>query len=155
MYARDSAILATPIGRILIEGGETVTRIMIGGVDEAARRGGGEAVRAALEQLEAYFAGERRDFDLPLAPSTTPRGEVLRAAIVSVGYGDTASYGEVARTIGSSPRALGQACRRNPFPIVIPCHRVTGGTGHYSAGEGLPTKNWLLNHERHWSMSNG
>ena len=150
MYARDSTVIATPVGRILIEGGEVVTGITIG-VDDAPRLANADALRAAAEQLEAYFAGERRDFDLPLAPLSTPRGEVLRAAIVAVGYGETASYGEVARAIGSSPRALGQACRRNPFPIVIPCHRITGGAGHYSAGDGLVTKNWLLNHERDWS----
>lgn len=150
MYARDSAIIATPVGHVLIEGGDVVSRIEIG-VAEAVRRASGDAVRAAAEQIEAYFAGERRDFDLLLAPSSTPRGEVLRAAIVAVGYGETASYGEVARRIASSPRAMGQTCRRNPLPIVVPCHRITGGAGHYSGGDGLPTKNWLLNHEFHWS----
>ncbi|WEK44526.1 MAG: methylated-DNA--[protein]-cysteine S-methyltransferase [Candidatus Sphingomonas colombiensis] len=150
MYARDSTVLATPVGRVLIQGGEVVTGITIG-VDDAPHLASADALRAAAEQLEAYFAGERRDFDLLLAPASTPRGGVLRAAIAAVGYGETASYGEVARAIGSSPRALGQACRRNPFPIVIPCHRIIGGAGHYSAGDGLPTKNWLLNHERDWS----
>ena len=59
-------------------------------------------------------------------------------------------YGAIARMIGSSPRAVGQACRRNPFPIVVPCHRVVGAggaIGYYSAGEGVATKRWLLAHE--------
>lgn len=150
MYARDSAIIATPIGHVLIEGSDVVSRIEIG-VAMAFREGEGDAVRAAVVQLKAYFAGARRDFDLPLAPASTSRGEVLRAAIAAVGFGETASYGEVARRIASSPRALGQACARNPLPIVIPCHRIIGGAGHYSAGAGLSTKNWLLNHEHHWS----
>lgn len=150
MYARDSTVIATPVGHVLIEGAEVVTGITIG-VDDAPRRANADMLRAAAEQLEAYFAGERRDFDLLLAPASTPRGGVLRAAIEAVGYGKTASYGEVARAIGSSARALGQACRRNPFPIVVPCHRIIGGAGHYSAGDGLSTKNWLLNHERDWS----
>ena len=89
-------------------------------------------------------------FDLPLAPAATMRGEVLRQAMVNIGFGDTASYGELAARIGSSARALGQACARNPFPIVVPCHRVlqAGGVlGSYSAGEGPVTKRWLLRHE--------
>jgi len=65
--------------------------------------------------------------------------------------GETISYGALARIAGSSPRAIGQACARNPFPIVVPCHRVVGSggaIGHYSAGRGIITKSWLLDHER-------
>ena len=62
---------------------------------------------------------------------------------------DTLTYGALARVANSSPRAIGQACARNPLPIIIPCHRVTAsdGLGHYSAGAGVPTKRWLLAHE--------
>ncbi|HWL46290.1 MAG TPA: methylated-DNA--[protein]-cysteine S-methyltransferase, partial [Sphingomonadaceae bacterium] len=90
-------------------------------------------------------------FALPLSPAGTPRGPAHRAAIMAIGYGETASYGEVARAIGSSPRAVGQACARNPLPIIVPCHRVLGAggaIGHYSAGDGIATKCWLLSHEK-------
>jgi len=89
-------------------------------------------------------------FTLALAPAATPRGRALRDGMVAIPYGDTASYGDLARRLGSAPRAVGQACARNPFPIVVPCHRVLGAggaLGHYSAGDGAATKRWLLDHE--------
>ena len=154
MNARDHALIATPIGAIRVEGDETVlTGIRIGG-DGAPSPGNSAAVRATVEQLEQWFAKEREIFDLPLAPAGTPRGEELRAGLIAIGYGDTLSYGALARILGSSPRAIGQLCARNPFPIVVPCHRVigSGGTlGHYSGGDGPKTKSWLLEHERRHS----
>jgi methylated-DNA-[protein]-cysteine S-methyltransferase len=154
MYARDHALIATPIGAIRVEGDETVlTGIRIGG-DGAPSPGNSAAVRATVEQLEQWFAKEREIFDLPLAPAGTPRGEELRAGLIAIGYGDTLSYGALARVLGSGPRAIGQLCARNPFPIVVPCHRVigSGGTlGHYSGGDGPKTKSWLLEHERRHS----
>lgn len=150
MYAPDHAGIATPIGTVVIEGDDrTITRIRL---SHAAppRESEAAAVREAAAQLAAYFAGRLRAFDLPLAPVASARGTVLRQAIVDIGYGDTASYGELARLSGSSARALGQACARNPFPLVVPCHRVlrSGGVlGPYSAGEGPVTKRWLLDFE--------
>src|SRR3546814_5779644 len=84
---------------------------------------------------------------LPLTPAASPLGEVLRAAIVAIPHGETASYGQVARAVESGPRAVGQACARNPFPIIVPCHRVLGNggsLGHYSGGHGVETKLALL-----------
>ena len=151
MYARDHALIATPIGAIRIEGDEAVlTAIRIGG-DTTRSPGSAQVVREAVEQLEQWLAKERQEFDLPLAPMGTPRGEELRAGLIAIGYGETLSYGALARVLASSPRAIGQLCARNPFPIVVPCHRVvgSGGTlGHYSGGDGPKTKSWLLEHER-------
>ncbi|AQR74671.1 methylated-DNA--[protein]-cysteine S-methyltransferase [Sphingomonas sp. LM7] len=151
MYARDHALIATPIGAIRVEGDDVaLTGIRIGG--EGARSSGGSmAVREAAKQLEQWFARERESFDLPLTPAGTPRGDVLRAGLIAVGYGATLSYGALARALGSSPRAIGQLCARNPFPIVVPCHRVLGSggaLGAYSASDGPKTKSWLLEHER-------
>ncbi|ATY33116.1 methylated-DNA--[protein]-cysteine S-methyltransferase [Sphingomonas psychrotolerans] len=151
MYARDHALIATPIGTIRLEGDdEVLTAIRIGDAG-APVKAAAAAVRAAAEQLEQWFAKQRETFDLPLTPAGTPRGEALRAGLIAVGYGEMLSYGALARTLGSSPRAIGQLCARNPFPIVVPCHRVlgSGGTlGAYSAGDGPKTKSWLLEHER-------
>jgi methylated-DNA-[protein]-cysteine S-methyltransferase len=151
MYARDHALIATPIGAIRIEGDDAVlTAIRVGG-DGPRSAGSAGAVRRAVEQLEQWFAKEREAFDLVLAPAGTPRGEALRAGLIAVGYGETLSYGALARALGSSPRAIGQLCARNPFPIVVPCHRVLGSgdaLGAYSAGDGPRTKSWLLEHER-------
>lgn len=103
---------------------------------------------AALSQLRDWFDGARQDFDLPLAP-VTDDGARLRAAIAAIPYGETRTYGEVAAACGSVARAVGQACRTNAFPIIIPCHRVTSSTGpeYYSAGDGPRTKSWLLDFE--------
>ena len=151
MYARDHALIATPIGTIRLEGDEEVlTAIRIGHAGAPAK-GSAAAVCAAAVQLEQWFARERETFDLRLAPAGTVRGEALRAGLIAVGYGDTLSYGALARALGSSPRAIGQLCARNPFPIVVPCHRVLGNggaLGAYSAGDGPRTKSWLLEHER-------
>lgn len=151
MYARDIARIATPVGMITVEGDATAVsaiRIDAGG---APVSGSADAVRGAIQQLEQWFAGERTTFDLPLAPAATHRGQALRDAMVAIGYAQTLSYGELARRAVSSARAIGQACARNPFPIVVPCHRVLnadGGLGAYSAGQGSSTKRWLLEHER-------
>lgn len=151
MYARDHALIATPIGPIRIEGKDGhLERITID-AEGPGSRGSAVAVRAAVEQLEQWFAGERRVFDIALSPASTPRGACLREGLIAVPFGQTTSYGDLSRALGSSARAIGQLCARNPFPLVVPCHRVLnqgGGLGAYSAGQGPTTKSWLLAHER-------
>jgi methylated-DNA-[protein]-cysteine S-methyltransferase len=150
-YALQTARLATPIGNVEIEGDDarlTAIRITVDSDSRLTVATG--AVAAALEQMTEYFAGERQHFALPLAPAASARGQALRDAIASVGYGETATYGQLARTHGSGNQAMGQACARNPFPIIIPCHRVTSANGareNYSAGDGVTTKAWLIAHE--------
>jgi len=151
MYARDHARIATPIGLVQITGSETAIDSIRIGADGNAVRGSASAVLRAAEQFEAWFAGQLRDFDLALAPPNTKRGIELRNGLIAIGYGDTLSYGGLARQLGSSPRAIGQLCARNPFPIVVPCHRVLAGgglLGNYSGGNGPVTKQWLLDHEQ-------
>ena len=151
MYARDAASIATPIGLVRVTGtADRIDTIEILATGNAVASDA-PAIRDAIQQLEAYFAGRLTAFDLPLAPSPTERGAILRQGIVDVAYGETASYGALAKAIGSSPRAIGQACARNPFPIVVPCHRILGAggaLGAYSAGNGPITKSRLLDHER-------
>jgi methylated-DNA-[protein]-cysteine S-methyltransferase len=151
MYAQDQTVIATPIGAVRILGDDhAITRVSIER-DAAPAGAHAEAVRAAAEQLAQWFAGERTDFDLALAPAATPRGGRLRDAMIGIRFGETMSYGALARLVASSPRAIGQACARNPFPIIVPCHRVLaagGALGAYSAGDGPATKQALLDHER-------
>lgn len=102
------------------------------------------------EQLGQYFAGDRREFDLPLAPRGT--GFQLRAweALRQIPYGETRSYGEQAAMLGDPglTRAVGLANNRNPISIVVPCHRVIGADGSLVGyGGGLPTKRFLLDLE--------
>ncbi len=151
-YAPDHALIATPIGMVRINAdGEVVTRISIEpDTADPAQAASTAPLRECEAQLHAYFTGKLRAFDLPLAPSASIRGEALRAGIAAVGYGDMLSYGALARLLESGPRAIGQACARNPFPIVIPCHRILasgGRLGPYSGGRGPATKLWLLDHE--------
>ena len=150
MYAREQSQFATPVGTVTLTAvGPVLVSLTIGGADAISRETSAVLV-AATEQVEQWFAGERTTFDLPLQPLATVRGEALRQGMIDIGYGMTMSYGALARHIGSSPRAIGQACARNPLPIIVPCHRVlaSGGVlGNYSGGEGPVTKAWLLAHE--------
>jgi methylated-DNA-[protein]-cysteine S-methyltransferase len=111
------------------------------------RRGEHELLRAAKAQLDEYFAGTRRDFDLPLAPQGTPFQREVWHALASIAYGETISYAQLASRIGrpAAVRAVGAANGRNPLPIVLPCHRVIGRDGGLTGfGGGLPTKRYLL-----------
>ena len=111
---------------------------------------GGVLARAAA-QLTEYFAGERRDFDLPLAPGGTEFQRTVWHALADIPFGATCSYGDLARVVGrpSASRAVGAANGKNPIAIILPCHRVIGASGELTGyGGGLPMKRWLLDHER-------
>ncbi|HEU0012448.1 MAG TPA: methylated-DNA--[protein]-cysteine S-methyltransferase [Longimicrobium sp.] len=108
------------------------------------------------EQLREYFAGKRRDFDLPLAPGGTAFQNEVWNALRTIPFGETWSYRRLAEAVGrpQAPRAVGQANARNPIPVIIPCHRVLaagGGLGGYmgswEGGPGIEIKRWLLRHE--------
>jgi len=107
---------------------------------------------SAVEQLARYFDGELVDFDLPLAPRGTPFQLRVWAQLQEIGYGATASYGEIARALGLTghgARAVGLANGRNPIPVVVPCHRVVGADGSLTGyGGGVDRKRLLLDLER-------
>jgi methylated-DNA-[protein]-cysteine S-methyltransferase len=109
--------------------------------------GENDVLRNVRAQLEDYFAGRRRDFDLPLAPPGTAFQKTVWQCLRAIPYGQTISYAELAQRIGkpSAMRAVGAANGRNPLPIVVPCHRVIGADGSLTGfGGGLPTKRFLL-----------
>lgn len=102
---------------------------------------------AARQQLEEYFAGERKDFDLPLHLSGTDFQVQVLQELQRIPYGETTSYGDIAERIGrpKAMRAVGAANGRNPIPIIVPCHRVIGSSGDLTGfGGGLDTKEALL-----------
>ena len=108
---------------------------------------------AARTQLEEYFAGDRREFDLPLRPAGTPFQQRVWTALCTVPFGHTVTYGEIARRVGVDPRttsrAVGTANGSNPIPVVIPCHRVIGANGTLTGfGGGLGRKQVLLTLEQ-------
>lgn len=101
----------------------------------------------AKKQLEQYFAGERREFELPLVPVGTEFQKTVWTALLEVGFGRTASYGDIAKSIRKpkASRAVGAANGRNPLPIVIPCHRIIGSSGKLTGyAGGLRFKRALL-----------
>lgn len=109
--------------------------------------------REVCAQLEAYFQDPRFRFDLPLDVTGTEHQKAVWLLMQRIASGDTLTYGEVAKRLKSSPRAVGQACGANQVPIVIPCHRVVsraglGGFMNAHSGDPLAIKRWLLEHER-------
>ncbi|NET31522.1 MAG: methylated-DNA--[protein]-cysteine S-methyltransferase [Cyanothece sp. SIO1E1] len=104
----------------------------------------------AKQQLTAYFAGSLTTFELPLQLQGTPFQQQVWAALKTIPYGITLSYGELAQQIGkpNASRAVGLANGRNPVSIIVPCHRVIGANGKLTGyGGGIERKQWLLNHE--------
>jgi methylated-DNA-[protein]-cysteine S-methyltransferase len=121
------------------------------GAADGAVEGSNEILDRLATQLREYFAGARRDFDLPLHPSGTAFQLAVWEVLRTIPYGATISYGEQARRLGDvgKARAVGAANGRNPISIVVPCHRVVAGTGHLTGfGGGIENKAWLLAHER-------
>jgi methylated-DNA-[protein]-cysteine S-methyltransferase len=151
--AMEYRFLDSPVGRILLAGeGETLFRVHFQQGEKPmdvpaewrhAPDGFGEAVR----QLNAYFAGRLFSFDLDLRPDGTEFQRAVLAELEKIPYGETATYGDVARRLGrpGASRAVGAANGRNPLPIVIPCHRVVGADGRLTGyGGGLWIKERLL-----------
>lgn len=101
----------------------------------------------ARRQLDAYFDGRLKNFDLPLHPAGSPFQRAVWGQLKRIPYGRTRTYGDVADALMSAPRAVGGACGKNPIPIIVPCHRVVGKDGRmtgYAGGEGVETKIALL-----------
>jgi methylated-DNA-[protein]-cysteine S-methyltransferase len=103
----------------------------------------------ARDQLQAYFDGALKTFDLPMAPAGSAYQRGVWQALCDIPYGETRTYLDITSVAGGSPRSVGQANGRNPIPLIIPCHRVVAAShiGGFSGGEGLPTKRWLLSLE--------
>lgn len=146
-----TARIDSPIGVVAL----TATDVVLTGIRILPRQRGTMLVKghslleSAAEQMRAYFDGTLMRFDLPLDPLESEEGQHLRSAIAAIAYGHTLTYGALAAEAGSVARAIGQACKANPFPIVIPCHRVTSASGaeYYSGGAGPRTKSWLNDFE--------
>jgi len=145
--------LDTPIGELLLAG-EDGALSMIGFPKGSMRREpepdwifNEKPLADARAQLGEYFAGDRKEFDLPLKLNGTEFQVSVLEALQDIPYGQTTSYGEIAKRIGrpKAVRAVGAANARNPIPIVVPCHRVIGITGDLTGfGGGLDTKEALL-----------
>jgi methylated-DNA-[protein]-cysteine S-methyltransferase len=148
----------SPLGRLTLIGSEAgLRRVCFPGDADAAGENASsgpepECLHRAIAQLEQYFAGGRRAFELELALSGTPFQQRVWAALRRIPYGTTTTYGQLARTLGQElgrepfgPRAVGAAVGRTPTPIVVPCHRVLGADGSLTGyGGGVARKRALL-----------
>lgn len=153
----------SPVGRLrLIACGDELVGIWFENGRDAQRHadnvdppdlqpGNSPVLERTRQQLEEYFRGERRKFDLPLAPEGTEFQRSVWQRLLGIGYGTTTTYGALAHSLGNpnASRAVGLANGSNPIPIVIPCHRVIGANGALTGfGGGLPVKSALLELER-------
>lgn len=145
--------LNTPIGDLLLAGDEDGLSLV--GFPEGSMRREPESdwifkeapFAEVSKQLLEYFAGDRQEFDLPLSLTGTEFQLLVLEELKKIPYGETTSYGEIAKRIGKpkAMRAVGAANGRNPIPIIVPCHRVIGSTGDLTGfGGGLTTKQALL-----------
>ncbi len=152
------AAMPSPVGTLTLVAGDDGLRAVLWAGDDPRRvplgpvgEGAGEPVLAeARRQLEAYFAGRLRRFDLPLAFRGTAFQKRVWAELLLIPYGETRSYGEIARRLGDANlmRAVGAANGRNPLSIVAPCHRVVGAAGQLTGfAGGLAAKRFLLDLE--------
>jgi methylated-DNA-[protein]-cysteine S-methyltransferase len=150
--------VTTPVGKLLLVGQQQGTSVALRGLyfedarhaDRAVVEGAleeREAFAEVLEQLDAYFAGKRRSFELKLAPRGTEFQRRVWQALAAIPYGETTTYAAIARAIGKpkAVRAVGAANGKNPISIVVPCHRVIGQDGTLTGyAGGLPSKRRLL-----------
>jgi methylated-DNA-[protein]-cysteine S-methyltransferase len=157
----------SPVGLLILKSeGDTLTGIYLSGayLDVPSRvppdlhrwvlDPEAEPLRETARQLEEYFEGERREFDLTLRLDGTEFQTQAWRNLMEIPYGKTRSYGEQAERIGNprASRAVGLANGKNPIPIVVPCHRVIGANGSLTGfGGGIARKRWLLAHERHYA----
>ena len=138
------ATLETPVGLVGLEEADDALTQSFWARQPATGRSA--LLAEALAQLHAYFAGRLRHFDLPLAPPADPFHGAFREALLAIPYGETRTYGDLARSLGTHAQAVGAACGANPIPIIVPCHRVLSATGigGFSGGLGVETKIALL-----------
>ena len=147
------AVIATPLGRLGINAVAALTNIDFVSARTSLKSARTPLARRVCAQLKAYFADARTPFKLPLDARGSEYQQQVWRAMRRIPSGKAHSYGELARKIKSAPRAVGGACRANPIPIIVPCHRVVSvsGLGGYmgaTRGRALKIKRWLLEHER-------
>lgn len=143
--------LPSPVGELtLTQEGDCLTGLYFGRLPCQGQEGPTPLLEETTRQLSEYFAGNRREFTLPLLLKGTPFQRRVWDALKTIPYGETRSYGELAKAIGSpkSCRAVGGANHRNPISIIVPCHRVVGASGSLTGyGGGLENKRFLLDLE--------
>ena len=147
----------SPLGRIALHSeGPAVTRVEIATQGVLSSDGTPDAptpvLQRAATELDEYFTGRRRSFTVPIRVEGTPFQQAIWQQLQAIPFGSVRGYGDLGRATGrpTAGRAVGGAVGANPVPLLIPCHRVLASDARitgYSAGDGIPTKIWLLDHE--------
>ena len=143
------ASLESPVGKVYVEcDGERITRVSFSAMGRGKGGKQPKALKEAVIQLTAYFAGRRKKFDLPLYQVGSAYRKRLWQRLVKIPFGKAITYAQLAESVGGSARSTGGACGDNPLLIIVPCHRVLAKDGLLTgyAGE-LWRKKWLLQHE--------
>jgi methylated-DNA-[protein]-cysteine S-methyltransferase len=150
-----SDVIASPVGELTLVASARGLHALLWDVQNlhtpVERSPSHPILAAARRQLAEYFAGERREFDLPIHPDGTPFQLRAWAELSRIPYGETISYDTQARRLGDPrrARAVGAANGKNPISIIVPCHRVIAKSGALTGfGGGIERKRWLLDHER-------
>ncbi|HEY1830361.1 MAG TPA: methylated-DNA--[protein]-cysteine S-methyltransferase [Acidimicrobiales bacterium] len=140
----------TPIGRLVLEcDGDVLIGLWLPNESRRTRHDADDVptvLKETASQLDEYFAGQRTDFDVPMDLDGTEFQREVWTELTRIPYGETISYGELARRVGrpNAPRAVGQANGRNPIAVIVPCHRVLASNGIGGYGGGLKVKRTLL-----------
>lgn len=146
------AYFSSPVGTLtLTEEEDALTGLYFGRLSRQGQEVLSPVLKETARQLSEYFSGKRREFSLPLSPKGTEFQLRVWRALETIPYGETRSYGDMARLIGSPKacRAVGMANHRNPISIIVPCHRVVGANGSLTGyGGGLDAKRFLLDLEQ-------
>lgn len=148
-------ILITPVGRILLQASATQIvgiKLLMDPTYTDAKLSSSAMAEKGINQLKSYFNDAQYEWSLPLAEQGTVFQQKVWQCLSMIAAGETRSYSQVAEQLGTSARAVANACRANPYAIVIPCHRVVSksGLGRYygkTDGNEIEVKQWLLNHE--------
>lgn len=153
-----AAVISAPFGKLGIKTGMFEQSLMLSEVFYVAKStpllsAQNKLAENAIKQINQYFVDPEFEFDLPMIPKGSPYQNKVWQQIAKIPIGKVTTYGELAKKISSAPRAIGGACGANPYPLIVPCHRVVSATGiggfaqHDEEGYHRNIKTWLLQHE--------
>jgi methylated-DNA-[protein]-cysteine S-methyltransferase len=146
--AMNAALIQSPIGPIYVEAEDDHLTRLFTNTERHAQAPTTGVLAETQRQLDEYFSGARTHFELPIKEAGTAFEQAVWARLRTIPYGETTTYGALARELNSSPRAVGRANGRNQISIIVPCHRVIGANGSLTGyAGGIPIKHALLQHE--------
>lgn len=154
MTMTETSVIDTLIGKLKITTQENhVTKILFASRTETLKPPTNKFSQEVIKQIKNYFKNSQHEFTVPIEVNGTPFQNRVWQALQKIPSGKTLTYGELAQKLKTSPRAIGNACRMNPIPIIIPCHRIVGkqtpgGFCGKTSGKPLETKAQLLKHEK-------